>query len=81
MSSDLDPIHGDHFYRQLEANEQLGAAFAEEMVSMMPKRQRVLVLEGYAFGLQHLKERIVVALEQHGFRVYVMNLDDLIHAG
>jgi SAM-dependent methyltransferase len=66
---ELDPARGDIFYRRLDQSS-LAQPFVDEIFRMMPKRQRVLVLEGYAFALPRIRELMIARLTERGFRVY-----------
>ena len=48
----------------------MAALFATEIVAMMPKFQRFLVLEGYAFGLDHIREKTLELLRAEGYVVH-----------
>jgi len=65
-----DPNRGGvQLYEKL--NEPgLASSFAEEIVRMMPKRQRILVLEGYAFTQANIRDETIRVLRAKGFKVH-----------
>src|SRR5665213_1037625 len=57
------------FYRAI-GNSALLVDFVEEFYEMIPKRQRLLVVEGYAFLIPKIREAIRTKLTSAGFLVH-----------
>jgi SAM-dependent methyltransferase len=69
IKSELDPRHAIPMYRRLNEPE-MASHFAGEIVAMMPKFHRFLVLEGYAFGLDNIREKTIELLRAEGYVVH-----------
>jgi SAM-dependent methyltransferase len=69
IKSELDPTYAVPLYGRLDEPD-MAPLFAGEIVAMMPKNHRMIVLEGFAFGLKNIRERTTELLRNQGFVVH-----------
>ena len=69
IKSELDPTYAVPLYSRLDESD-MTTSFAKEIVAMMPKYHRVMILEGYAFGLKNIREKTIELLRNDGYVVH-----------
>lgn len=67
------PYNGTEIYTKI-ATSHLVTSFAAELVNMIPRKQRLLIIEGYAFSLIGIRKAVVDALQKRGYKVHRLDL-------
>jgi ubiquinone/menaquinone biosynthesis C-methylase UbiE len=70
VQTKLNKSDAQPFYH-LVNDTDLRAAYVTEVISAIPRGQRIVALEGYAFGLDKIQAHLIAELQKQGFFVHV----------